>query len=253
MDKNTAKRQMFTSSNDDDCSSCKYYKCSHSNSLDGLFDQGDNIRKYCTQSHVKNVMSNRQHNKYAHVISVLEAMQKVESQNIKDSVKRLDELEDSIKKLIVAVDILQTDTDAVKEENNRIIDDLITAENVISESLTEVFNLRRELLDVQLSPKRKLSIYHSESLYCPEGNENSTLKSVGYVPSIPYFSSIFSSACRLLQSRSFSLKTTEADIVCRPRVESKKPELKRENVTFNNILQPGTLEMDTALEAQHAL
>lgn len=219
MDKNnTAKRKMFTTSNDDDCSDCKYYKCLHSNSFEGLFDQLGDIERNCTQFQVKNNKPNTQHNKYANLILFLESMQKVESQNIKDSEERLDEIEDSIKKLIVAVDLLQTNTDAVIEENNRIIGDLISAEKCIQESLTELLNLRRELLEVQPSPQIKPSLYHSEPTYFPEENENLTLKSVGNVVRIPYFSRIFGSACRLLQSTSASAVLSAVT----PRVESKK-------------------------------
>lgn len=223
MDKNnTAKRKIYTSSNDDDCSGCKYYKCLHSNSLEGSFEQLGDIERNCTQFQVNDIKPNMQHNKYANLILFLESVQKVESQNIKDSEKRLDEIEDSIKKLIVSVDLLQTNTDAVVEENNRIIDDLITAEKCIQESLTELLNLRRELLEVQPSPKIKLSIYQREPTYFPEENENLTLKSVGNVLSIPYFSRIFGSACRLLQSTSASAVLSAVT----PKVESKKTESK---------------------------
>lgn len=219
MDKNnTATRKMYTSSNDDDCSGCKYYKCLHSNSLEGLFDQLGDIERNCTQFQVNNIKPSMQHNNYSNLILFLESMQKVESQNIKDSEKRLDEIEDSIKKLIVAVDLLQTNTDAVIEENNRIIGDLISAEKCIQESLTELLNLRRELLEVQPSPKIKPSIYHSELTYFPEENDNLTFKSVGNDIRIPYFSRIFGSACRILQSTSASAVLSAVT----PKVESKK-------------------------------
>lgn len=233
---NTAKRKIFTSSNDGDCSGCKYYKRLHSNSLEDLFDQFGDIGRNCTQFEVKNVKPKLQHNKYANLIFVLESMQEVEFNNIKDSEKRLDEIEDSIKKLIVAVDLLQTNTDAVIEENKRIVDDLITAEKVISDSLTEVLNLRRELLEVQLPSKIKLSIYHSESKYLPGENDNLTLKSVGNVLRIPYFSRIFDSACRLLQSTSASAMLNAVT----PKIESKKPEINRENIAVDDCVKPAT-------------
>lgn len=231
MDENKiAKRKIFTSSKDDDCSSCKYYKCLHSNSLEDLFDRFGDIRRNCTQFEVKNVKPNLQHNKYANLIFVLESMQKVEFNNIKDSEKRLDEIEDSIKKLIVAVDSLQTNTDAVIEENKRIIDDLTTAEKVVSDSLMEVLNLRRELLEVQMPSKVKLSIYHSESKYLRGEDDNLTLTSVGNVLSIPYFSRIFDSACRLLQSTSASAMLSAVT----PKIKSKKPEVNRENIVVDD-------------------
>lgn len=235
---NTAKRKICTSSDDGDCSSCKYYKCLHSNSLEGLFDRFGDIGRNSTQFEVKNVKPNLQHNKYANLIFVLESMQKVEFTNIKDSEKRLDEIEDSIKKLIVAVDLLQTNTDAVIEENKRIIDDLITAEKVISDSLTEVLNLRRELLEVQLPSKVKLSIYHSESKYLAGENDNLTLKSVGNVLSIPYFSRIFDSACRLLHLQSPSASAMLSAVT--PKIESKKPEINRQNIAVDDCGQPAT-------------
>lgn len=234
---NTAKRKIFTSSNDDDCSSCKYHKCLHSNSHEDLFDRFGDIGRNCTQFEVKNVKPKLQHNKYANLIFVLESMQKVEFNNIKDSEKRLDEIEESIKKLIAAVDLLQTNTDAVIEENKRIIDDLITAETFISDSLTEVLNLRRELLEVQLPSKVKLSIYHSESKYVPGENDNLTLKSVGNDLSIPYFSRIFDSACRLLQFTSASAMLSAVT----PKVESKKPEINTENIVVDDYVQSATL------------
>lgn len=232
---NTAKRKIVTSSNDDDCRSCKYYKCLH-NSLEGLYNRSGDIGRKCTQFEVKNVKPNLQHNKYANLLFVLESMQKVEFNNIKDSEKRLDEIEDSIKKLIVAVDLLQTNTDAVVEENKRIIDDLITAEKVIGDSLTEVLNLRRELLEVQLPSQIKLNIYHSESRYLPRENDNVTLKSVGNVLSIPNFSRIFDSACRLLHITSASAMLS----VVTPKIESKKPEINRENIAVDDCVQPAT-------------